>query len=376
MDRISDFIVGIADATENCYNILICGDFNSRVGVEHDFVILDNTNNDYLPDDYVPDDFLPRVSEDKKVNANGRKLLDFCRQNDLRICNGRLGDDKNIGKFTFTGNTGRSVVDYVITNPSMFNVFKRFSVCDPNILSDHCIIRFSMLKHTNIYTTQSEETDSSERLYKKYKWDEVKKDEYIFNLNGSEHELLNLVSNLTHASKPDDIDENIGDFLNLMENVCDPIFAKLLKIPNETDTNYSYNHQSNRPWFDEECQALRDSFYKKLNIYRNNKNNTNEKNMIKARSDFKNMIRKKRYIYDKSQTEKLISTKYDNAKAYWRLLKHASNQNVKHPISAKQFAEYFKAINDPDGRFFQVDEDILFFNERYVKGEFQIMFDE
>ena len=80
--------------------------------------------------------------------------------------------------------------------------------------------------------------------------------------------------------------------------------------------------------------------------------------MIKAQSDFKNMIRKKRYIYDKPQTEKLISTKYDNAKAYWRLLKHASNQNVKHSISAKQFAEYLKAINDPDGRYFQVDEDI------------------
>ena len=83
--------------------------------------------------------------------------------------------------------------------------------------------------------------------------------------------------------------------------------------------------------------------------------------MINARSNFKILIRKKRYIYDKSQIKKHISTKYDNAKAYWRLLKHVANQNVKHSISAKQFAEYFKAINAPDGRFFQVDEDILFF---------------
>ena len=35
-----------------------------------------------------------------------------------------------------------------------------------------------------------------------------------------------------------------------------------------------------------------------------------------------------------------------------------------------------KAINDPGDRFFQVDEDILFYNERYVRGEFQIIFDE
>ena len=116
LDRISDFIVKIANTTDNCYNMLILGYLNSRIGVEHDFVILDNSNNDHLPDDYVPDEFLPRVSEDLKINANGRKLLDFCRQNELRICNGRLGDDKNIGKFTFTGSSGRSVVDYVIIN--------------------------------------------------------------------------------------------------------------------------------------------------------------------------------------------------------------------------------------------------------------------
>ena len=38
LDRISDFITNIADTTDNCYNILICGDLNSRVGVEHDLL--------------------------------------------------------------------------------------------------------------------------------------------------------------------------------------------------------------------------------------------------------------------------------------------------------------------------------------------------
>ena len=49
---------------------------------------------------------------------------------------------------------------------------------------------------------------------------------------------------------------------------------------------------------------------------------------------------------------------------------------MKHSISSKQFADYFKAINDPGDRFFQIDEDVLFFNEHYLRGEFQIMFDE
>ena len=68
LDRISEYIVKIANDTDNFYNILICGDLNSRVGTEPDFVILDNSRNDVLPEDYVPDVFLPRQSEDKIVN--------------------------------------------------------------------------------------------------------------------------------------------------------------------------------------------------------------------------------------------------------------------------------------------------------------------
>lgn len=68
LDRISEYIVKIANDTDNCYNIMICGDLNSRVGTEPDFVILDNSRNDVLPEDYLPDDFLPRQSEDKIVN--------------------------------------------------------------------------------------------------------------------------------------------------------------------------------------------------------------------------------------------------------------------------------------------------------------------
>ena len=74
--------------------------------------------------------------------------------------------------------------------------------------------------------------------------------------------------------------------------------------------------------------------------------------MINARSNFKNLIRKIRYIYNKSKTEKLISTKYDNAKAYWRLLKQAANENMKHSISSKQFADYFKAKSELGDSFF------------------------
>ena len=83
-------------------------------------------------------------------------------------------------------------------------------------------------------------------------------------------------------------------------------------------------NKQQRPWFDEECEALRERFYRALHNYRECKNNINERNMINTRSKLKKLTRNKRYNYDKSKTEKLISTKCENAKAYWQLLKQAA----------------------------------------------------
>ena len=62
----------------------------------------------------------------------------------MRILNGRLGDDRNIGKYTYVASTGSSVVDYVISTPNMFKFVSHFVVHEPNILSDHCIIDFDL----------------------------------------------------------------------------------------------------------------------------------------------------------------------------------------------------------------------------------------
>ena len=41
---------------------------------------------------------------------------------------------------------------------------------------------------------------------------------------------------------------------------------------------------------------------------------------------------------------------------------------------AKHVLEYFQAIKNPDDHFYQVNEYILQFNERYVPDEMDIMF--
>lgn len=45
-------------------------------------------------------------------------------------------------------------------------------------------------------------------------------------------------------------------------------------------------------------------------------------------------------------------------------------------IALSSFEQYFKAVNNPSDSFYAPDEDILYFNERYVDNEFSVMFAE
>ncbi len=127
------------------------------------------------------------------------------------------------------------------------------------------------------------------------------------------------------------------------------------------------------PWFDDVCNEKRRMFYNALNKYRDDKSNSNREYMVSARSTYKSVLRCARYNYDRNMTEKLIDARLSNAKEYWKLLKGCSNI-PQHNIPLTDFMRYFKAVNSPDSQFCVPDEDVIHFNDRYLKGEMQVMF--
>ena len=134
--------------------------------------------------------------------------------------------------------------------------------------------------------------------------------------------------------------------------------------------------KSDNKWFNDDCRDARLEFYRCLNLFRNDKSEINCKNMTRARSIFKSNVRKAKFTHAKQQTRKLENMRFKNAKEYWKLLKNAGGQRKASGVTANNFYDYFKAINNPDDRFFQPDDDIIYFNERIVKDEFQVMFQE
>ena len=84
-------------------NIMIAGDFNSRVGNKCDYIVYDSINSCVDHDCYIPDNNLYRASVDSSQNSHGLKLLDLCKTCSLRILNGRVGDSNH---FTFFSKNG------------------------------------------------------------------------------------------------------------------------------------------------------------------------------------------------------------------------------------------------------------------------------
>ena len=143
--------------------VILAGDYNARTSKMRDYIPPDEFN--------IPEinlfDFesgtnkafkvlvnlkiqVYRESKDKKSNALGITLLDICRNNNLFMFNGRYGNDKNVGQFTFRD---KSVIDYVLATANCYKLNQDFSIDETEqLFSDgHAILRWS--QHATGYTT-------------------------------------------------------------------------------------------------------------------------------------------------------------------------------------------------------------------------------
>ena len=121
------------EIANKCYSnkyVYLVGDTNCRVGSMCDFVMSDPHLNDTFNIDFnvqasldkykILENLsinLQRKSQDSKLNTNGYKLLDICKNNNLFILNGRLSADSDVGRFRFRE---KSVIGYVIASAECF----------------------------------------------------------------------------------------------------------------------------------------------------------------------------------------------------------------------------------------------------------------
>ena len=109
-------------------------------------------------------------------NKHGSRLLEFCKKTDMLIFNGRIGDNHGVDQFTRDGATSRSVVDYAIGTPVIFNQIDSFKESGKFSESDHCVLSISLPTKSGISYTVTKAGPELTPIHK-YAWSQMALDE-------------------------------------------------------------------------------------------------------------------------------------------------------------------------------------------------------
>ena len=116
--------------------IMLCGDFNARIGQLTGMIEQESDEFISLPDDYVPDNFSPRFSQDNLTNTYGTHFLNLIKHNQLTILNGRTLGDLS-GQFTSIQRNGCSVIDYFAVSSTLRHTINYLKILGFTEFSDH-----------------------------------------------------------------------------------------------------------------------------------------------------------------------------------------------------------------------------------------------
>ena len=117
-------------------------------------------------------------NQDEKINQNGNDLLELCKSFDLKIVNGRVGDDKNIGNFTCHKPSGKSVVDYAVVSDCLAPHIVNFNVdmFDKSLSDVHCPISLCLTKPEQDHMekiSKPRQIQTTKIKFFKNKWKEI-----------------------------------------------------------------------------------------------------------------------------------------------------------------------------------------------------------
>lgn len=202
-----------------------------------------------------------RASMDKICNSSGNKLLDLCQCTDLKIANGRYGDDAGVGDFTYISNKGKSLIDYVIMSHALFSLIENFIVHDLYTFSQHKPIQVNFHVHCERPTVHKNTNTS------RLKWDESCNDQFKNVLFDKSNELRTIANDIMTLNF--NFDEGIKTFTDKLYSITTHVH----RSSHTTDTGNnntcrSKTNISHSPWFDKECALSRAQLRQANNTYR------------------------------------------------------------------------------------------------------------
>ena len=125
---------------------------------------------------------LERKSADNTTNTYGRHLLELCKNNNLFILNGKIGQDRLLPRVTFKD---RSTVDYFLSTVENFWVLENFTIHEfSELYSDaHCPLSICLNVDLLEITRPNHANKIDAQETKVINWDATKRENLIENFD-------------------------------------------------------------------------------------------------------------------------------------------------------------------------------------------------
>lgn len=321
-------------------DILLCGDFNARVGKLQDYIVDDSFDGGIDTSVYIPDhEIIDRMTYDSTVNNFGRKLINLCRETQLRLVNGRALGDLS-GKYTCYQKNGNSVVDFVVVNEQLLQNIVWFKVHEPIHLSDHALI--STMFHCK--KVQQERDKSIRRDFTQkvdYVWDKTSKIAFQNALSSQEitgirNEIDNIISQDRHPN-----------IVNECVNKVTKIFMKAAStsLRKKTDKSQSKSKWKQK-WYTRDCETLKSTIRHLGKMVMKCPNNPFlREQLVKCRKQYKKLIREKKREFMEKTLHKIYSFEQNNPKEYWKFVNGLRKEKQeKSSIDLENWVYYFKQL--------------------------------
>ena len=302
-------------------NVMILGDFNARTDTCNDFISKDGNQfiNDTSENCFQTKQ---RLSFDHQINNHGKQLINVCKSSDIRILNGRTKGD-SLGRATFHGTNGISVVDYVICDQELFQKTNYFIVKPPTYLSDHSqIVTWIDIDQIADKPDTSSCNIELTKLPNQFTWDDYSKKKFRQTLKSTEiQKKIDEFVNLDFTNDQNGVNECVQKFQNILLETS----RKSLKIKKNRHRQKITNN-AQKKWFDKDCRVKRHHLKKLANLKHKDPNNIQLRQKYHdALKSYKKTLEMKRNEFRNNKIDELEKASQNDYNLFWKILKNSSD---------------------------------------------------
>jgi hypothetical protein len=335
-------ILKIMYENNDCDNVVVAGDTNSKIGITQDFI------------PGVDDNIGDRKNLDKSKNKHGQEMIDFLIESKMCVCNGRVTPEYD--NYTFIHTRGKSVIDYMCVPNDCLDKCLEFKVntardmvnlyCNiedeeidlSRIIPDHSVLTLKLSSGNNINprdininleesTNQTHEShnvgnneyDQDHIYFKRYGVKSIPPD--FINNTAACNKLLEIIEDIEHTRElQQDIDDTYLKFCKFYHDEM----SRWLKAKNVHPAAFKRFKRSTKPFWNDNLSELWNTVCKREKLYllcREARRSQLKHEFCLAQKNFDREYRKAERNYKKGKIDEIEFLSTSDPKKFWEGIK-------------------------------------------------------